>query len=48
MNYLTHITAFLIVLIAPLLDPVIGAADDPDHVTILYTSDELGYLEPCG
>jgi hypothetical protein len=48
MNNRIPFTALLIVLISILIDPGACTAGDPDHLTILYTSDELGYLEPCG
>jgi len=34
--------------LAALLFPVSSPAEEPPLVTILYSSDELGYLEPCG
>ncbi len=34
--------------VAALLFPVSSPAEESSLVTILYSSDELGYLEPCG
>ena len=42
------VTILLIGLTAILGHPGSATAKAPHHLTVLYTSDELGYLKPCG
>ncbi len=46
MKYLLNTAQLCLAALLSFSSPVI-AVEDP-VVTILYTSDELGYLEPCG